>query len=140
MSSENTGQSTAAGMQCRNVMSDGQISLYFIFNVSNTSASQSRLHNDYRFTTLRARFAALRALAKYSKLCHVGMLFFVDMLLEGCSYALEQVGGCETSIVLPVMPLCTSSSAPLPRKGCRITSLAELASMRVAKDASLKSG
>ena len=41
------------------------------------------------------------------------------------------------SMVLPVVPLCTSSSAPLPRKSWRMRSLAELASIRVANVASL---
>jgi len=36
---ENTAQSIAAGMQRRHDLSDGQISLYLIFNESNTSAS-----------------------------------------------------------------------------------------------------
>ena len=44
------------------------------------------------------------------------------------------------SMVLPVTPLCTSSLAPRPRKSCRMINLAELASMRVAKVASLKRG
>ena len=43
-------------------------------------------------------------------------------------------------IVLPVMPFCVSSSAPLPRNSCLMINLAELASIRMASVAFLKRG